>query len=106
MCTHGTHPNGLLGSWTTYLQFGWRSQLYPTVLCAFLPALLNIFRMTPSAELHSGGIHDNVTKRHTDHVVVVDGADTDAIQVGQGHHQLVSAHLAAIGVLPVVLTQK
>lgn len=61
--------------------------------------------MTQSAELHSGGIHDNITEGHADHVVVVDSADADAVQVGQRHHQLLSAHRAATGVLPVILEQ-
>ncbi len=61
--------------------------------------------MTQRAELHTGGIHDDVTECHADHVVVVDGADADAVQVGQRHHQLLPAHGAAIGVLPVILKQ-
>lgn len=61
--------------------------------------------MTQSAELHSGGFHDNVAESHADHVVVVDGADADAVQVGQRHHQLLPAHRAAIGVLPSILKQ-
>lgn len=61
--------------------------------------------MTQNAELHSGGVHYDVTECHADHVVVVDGADADAVQVGQRHHQLLTAHSAAIGVLPVILKQ-
>ena len=48
----------------------------------FLPALFDVLGMTMSAELHGGGIHDDVTEGHADHVVVVDGADADAVQVG------------------------
>lgn len=59
--------------------------------------------MTQSAELHSGRIHDDITERHADHVVVVDGADAEALQVGQRHHQVLAADAAAIGVLPVIL---
>lgn len=62
--------------------------------------------MTQNAELHAGGVHDDVTECHADHVVVVDGADVDAVQVGQCHHQLLPAHRAAIGVLPVILKQQ
>lgn len=62
--------------------------------------------MTEGAELHGGGVHDDVTERHADHVVVVDGADADAVQVGQRHHQLLSAHLAAVGVLPIILQKQ
>lgn len=59
--------------------------------------------MTLRAELHSGGIHDNFTEPNADHVVVVDNADVYAVQVGQCHHQLLAAHSAAVGVLPLVL---
>lgn len=59
--------------------------------------------MTPSAELHGGGIHDDVAEGHADHVVVVDGADADAVQIGQRHHQLLPTHGAPVGVLPFVL---
>lgn len=59
--------------------------------------------MTQSAELHSGGIHDDVAERHADHVVVVDGADVDAVQVGQRHQQVLPAHGATVGVLPFIL---
>lgn len=61
--------------------------------------------MTQNAELHSGGIHDNVTKCHADHVVVVDGAHINTVQVGQCHHELLPGHRAAIGVLPFILKQ-
>lgn len=61
--------------------------------------------MTQSAELHGGGIHDDITECHTDHVVVIDGADADAVQVGQCHHQILAIHRPAIGVLPVILKQ-
>lgn len=71
----------------------------------FLPALFNVLCLTTSAELHGGGIHDDVTDSHADHVVVVDGADADAVQVGQGHHKLLSAHRAPVGVLPFILKQ-
>lgn len=70
-----------------------------------LPALLHILSVTQSAELRTGEIHDNVTERHADHVFVVDGADADALQVGQCHQQLLPAHWAAVGVLPVILEQ-
>lgn len=71
----------------------------------FLPALFDILSMTHSAELHAGGIHDDITERHADHVVVIDGADADAVQVGQCHHQILAAHRPTIGVLPVILKQ-
>lgn len=67
------------------------------------PAFFNVLSMTQNAELHSRGIHDNVTECHTDHVVIIVGADADAFQVGQGHHQLISGHRTTTGVLPVVL---
>lgn len=70
-----------------------------------LPALFNRLGVTQNAELHSGGIHDDVAECHADHVVVVDGADADAVQVGQGHHQLLPAHRAAVRMLPVILKQ-
>lgn len=69
----------------------------------FLPAFLNILSMAKSAELHCGGIHDNVTECCADHVVIIDGADADALQVGQRHHQLLAADREAAGVLPVLL---
>lgn len=71
----------------------------------FLPALLYVPSWTPSAELNSGGIHDDVTESNADHVVVIDGADEDTVQVGQRHHQLLSADSAAVGVLPFILKQ-
>lgn len=61
--------------------------------------------MTHGAELHRGGIHDDVTEGHTDHVVVVDGADADAVQIGKGHHQLLTAHRPTAGLLPIVLQE-
>lgn len=79
------------------------------VICLWfisLPAFFHILCMAQSAELHSGGIHDDVTERHTDHVVVEDSADVDAVQVCQRHHQIIPAHRAAIGVLPVVLKHR
>lgn len=59
--------------------------------------------MAKSAELHCGGIHDDVTERCADHVVIIDGADADALQVGQRRYQLLTADREAVGVLPVVL---
>ena len=58
-----------------------------------------------SAELHGGGVHDDVAERHADHVVVVDGANADAVQVGQRHQQILPGHSTAIGVLPFILKQ-
>lgn len=55
--------------------------------------------------LHSGGVHDDVTERHAHHVVVVDGADANALQAGQRHHQVLTGHLATRRVLPVVLQE-
>lgn len=62
--------------------------------------------MAQNAELHGGDVHDDVTECHADHVVIVDGADVDAVQVGQGHHQILPAHGATVGVLPVILKYK
>lgn len=67
------------------------------------PALLHVPGVAVGAELHAGGVHDDVTERHADHVVVVDGANADALQVGQRHEQVLAAHRAAVGVLPVIL---
>lgn len=62
--------------------------------------------MAHGAELYGGGVHDDVTDGHADHVVVVDGADVDAVQVGQRHHHVLPAHRETVGVLPVILRQK
>lgn len=62
--------------------------------------------MAQNAELHGGDVHDDVTECHADHVVIVDGADVDAVQVGQRHHQILPAHGATVGVLPVILKYK
>lgn len=59
--------------------------------------------MAVGAELHVGGVHDDVAERHADHVVVVDGAHADALQVGQRHQQVLAAHRPPVGVLPVIL---
>lgn len=61
--------------------------------------------MTHGAELYGGDIHDDITECHADHVVVIDGADIDAVQVGQCHQHVLAAHRPAIGVLPVFLKQ-
>lgn len=68
-----------------------------------LPALLNVLSVTLSRELYRSGIHDDVAERHTDHVVIIYGADADALQVRQGHHQVFSSYAATVGVLPKVL---
>lgn len=67
------------------------------------PALLHVLGVTQNAEFHRGGIHGDVAERHADHVVVIDGADADAVQVGQGHHQVLPRDGATVGMLPVVL---
>lgn len=67
------------------------------------PALLHVLGVAVRAELHAGGVHDDVAERHADHVVVVDGAHADALQVGQRRQQVLAAHRAAVGVLPVIL---
>lgn len=69
----------------------------------FLPALFYILSMTRSSEFYRGGVHDNVTERHTDHMVIIDGANVKAVQIGQSHHELLPAHGPAIGLLPVLL---
>ncbi len=62
-----------------------RWNLYLRVF-SVLPALFHIFGMTQCAELHGGGVHDDVAECNADHVIVVNGADADAVQVGQRHH--------------------
>lgn len=52
---------------------------------SFSPALLHVLGVAVGAELHAGGVHDDVAERHADHVVVVYGADADALQAGQRH---------------------
>lgn len=61
--------------------------------------------MTHSAELCGGDIHDDITECHADHVVVINGAEADALQVSQCHQQVLAGHSPAIGVLPVFLKQ-
>lgn len=68
-----------------------------------VPALLNISGVTRSAELHTGDVHDDIAECHADHVVVVDGPDVDAVQVGQRHQQILPGHWAPIRVLPLIL---
>lgn len=70
------------------------------------PALLHVLGVAVGAELHAGGVHDDVAERHADHVVVVDGAHADALQVGQRHQQVLAADRAAVGVLPVILPRE
>lgn len=75
-----------------------------SLVCVFFsPALLHVLGVAVGAELHTGGVHDDVAERHADHVVVVYGAHADALQVGQRHQQVLAAHRAAVGVLPVIL---
>lgn len=73
---------------------------------SFSPALLHVLGVAVGAELHAGGVHDDVAERHADHVVVVDGAHADALQVRQRHQQVLAAHRAAVGVLPVILPRE
>lgn len=60
------------------------------------PALLHVLSVAQDAEFHSGGVHDDIAERHADHVVVIDGADADALQVGQSHQQIFPGHRAAV----------
>lgn len=72
----------------------------------FLPALFHVLGVPVSGELNAGFVHDNVTESHADHVVVVYGADADALQVCERHQQILPAHGAAVGMLPVILTRE
>lgn len=76
------------------------------VFVSLSPALLHVLGVAVDAELHAGSVHDDVAERHAHHVVVVDGAHADALQVGQRHQQVLAAHRAAVGVLPVILPRE
>lgn len=56
------------------------------------PALLHVFRLALCAERHAGGVHDDLAETHTGHAVVVDGSDADALQVSQGHQEILASH--------------
>lgn len=112
--THWTRPNGrpriedrrLTAPTSLNLTLSrWKISFWVYLFFFSRPALFDISGVTQSAELHRGGIHDDVTEPHADHVVVVVGANADAVQTGQRHHQLLPGHGAAIGVLPFILKQ-
>lgn len=75
-------------------------------LKAHKPALLHISRVPLLGELFGGGIHVDVTQAHTGHAVVINGANVDALQIGQSHHEVITSYGSSWGVLPVFLRHR